>query len=1087
MSKFDPLKGLTTEKKKTFNFNPLKGISDEQIPTSVKTEAPSPVNNFNMPVSYLSQGKITPPTPPQDESFLKKTARVLLPKAAEEYLGMNKTPEQKQSEKDFKSAYENKWAIEDTQKLQERIDPTTGKLPTQTAMDVLKETPGEKYLPFVGAIPSIKDAVSLYGAAKRLESGENTPVDDYILAKFKAESERDSTFGAKVMDILTEIPAFAGELAITGGIFTGVKKATQKAITEGLETTVEKTARRKMLESLLTRSIGSAAGATAQTIPARFMEITAETIQNMTPEYQYRPGEDKLFNAYISKEGDNVWKSAAKALSNQWVEVLSEKSGGIFNEMAAPLKSKILKLGVFKALAKNNPNLTTNKFMQLVNAAGWDGIFAEMGEERIGELMRGLLTQVGLSEDGFRFPSKEQLLLELVSFSIPGVMIGSVNKAREAAELYESMTPGQRQAGFIANPMSFQPEGRESTPTMTPDEVSASPSVQEVPFDLPPDTPELVKSEHKRTPESQKINWFDKFATPLYPLEKIGLRANYQEMKGALLDMYKEKVIIHEQLANWMKQVPGKESSERIFKFLDGESIQLNPQESKVVSEIRPWLDQWADRMGIKKEERISNYITHIFPKEADAGIPEEIAAIIRNKIPGEVYNPFLLERLGAEGYIKDVWMALDAYSKRAVRKVHLDPALANLKELVGPGKQVSEDSQIQYVQDIIDNLNMRPTKADIITDNTIKRVFGNTFGARPTRNITLFFRKLIYGSKIGLSITTFAKNLTQGVNTYSELGEQYTAIGYIDLARNGGQELKDNGVLLNSQVEDQVYSAVKKYAEIYDQVLFLNMNASELVNRGAAYYGAKAKFLAGKINSDEFKKAFGTEKPQNYKPTVEEAIAYGKFIAEKTQFSFGPLDNPSVLSSDLMKTTFQLSSFNIRQQEFVIRKIIDREWLKLARYFLSSFLLYGLVGQVFGMSWKDVFPYVKFGTPPILQFIWDDLFKIGILGRDKYGNYLDAGERAKRIGKSLFTNVMPGGAQIKRTYEGIKLVNEGGQRNARGYYDYKVEKTPMNYLRASLFGPSNLSETKDYFKKKDEKKKGSSKSKGSFNPLKGM
>ena len=67
-------------------------------------------------------------------------------------------------------------------------------------------------------------------------------------------------------------------------------------------------------------------------------------------------------------------------------------------------------------------------------------------------------------------------------------------------------------------------------------------------------------------------------------------------------------------------------------------------------------------------------------------------------------------------------------------------------------------------------------------------------------------------------------------------------------------------------------------------------MTSSELINRGVAYYGAKRKYIDGKITGKEYQEAFGRRPTSEngidtYKPTMEEAIQYGKFVAAKTQF----------------------------------------------------------------------------------------------------------------------------------------------------------------------------------------------------------
>jgi hypothetical protein len=343
----------------------------------------------------------------------------------------------------------------------------------------------------------------------------------------------------------------------------------------------------------------------------------------------------------------------------------------------------------------------------------------------------------------------------------------------------------------------------------------------------------------------------------------------------------------------------------------------------------------------------------------------------------------------------------------------------------------------------------------------------------------------MISRAKIGGSIISFAKNLTQGVNTFAELGTWYTTKGYIDLVRFGGKELEDNGVLVAPFIEDRTYSAVKKFAERFDKVLFLNMNASELVNRGAAYYGAKSKFLKNKVNNKDFREALGKEKPADYTPTLQDAIQYGKFVSAKTQFLFGPLDTPVALNSDIAKMAAQFQTFGLKQTEFVGHMLGDREWRKLIRYLLSTFLLFTYIGSAFGMKWSDAGFPLRWGMPPAIQFGFD-LWRGGVMGTDKYGNKLDWGQRAKMVGKSLFTNIVPAGAQLQRAYEGLSAVRAGEDKTTSGKFKFKIEQSPANYVRGALFGKYNLPESKEYYKKQDDKAKKKTRESGSnrYTPL---
>lgn len=551
------------------------------------------------------------------------------------------------------------------------------------------------------------------------------------------------------------------------------------------------------------------------------------------------------------------------------------------------------------------------------------------------------------------------------------------------------------------------------------------------------------------TPVKERVNALDYFRTPKYVLQKIGLGKEAETLAKAYSAYTKELPKNIDKITNWSKQVTD-EGNQKIFNWLDGKGGELNPQEQKVAGEIKTWLNQWADRLGLGQNERVSSYITHIFPPGKGGEINEELAKIINKQIPGSVYDPYLLQRQGSEGFIQDTWKALDAYVKTATRKVHMDSALADVKG----ASQSLELSQQDYVKSYIDAINMRPTKLDTAIDNGIKSVVGYKFGVRPTKNLTASARRIVSRAKLGLSVTSAMKNITQGVNTFAELGTRYTTRGYIDLLKNGGKELEENGVLGQSFVEDRHYNAVKKFWEKADKAIWWNFEATEMLNRGAAYYGAKAKALAqGK--------------------TEEQAIEYGKEIAGKTQFQFGSIDSPVALSSDIVKTLAQFQTFTVKQIEFLGEKLKNKEYASVARYIGASSVVFGALGSAFGMSLWDVLPSLRFGVPPALD-LPNRLFNDATGAKDDYGNVPSAKRRLKDAGQAVLTDTVPGGAQIDRTFSGLSAVNKGKSTTSDGDFQYRIPQTTENYARGALFGKSNLPEAKAY----QEKKSGASKSK---------
>lgn len=552
---------------------------------------------------------------------------------------------------------------------------------------------------------------------------------------------------------------------------------------------------------------------------------------------------------------------------------------------------------------------------------------------------------------------------------------------------------------------------------------------------------EQIVSHSGGTDVKKKIGLLDFIRTPDRVMKKIGLEKEALELRRGW-DNYTKELPEHiKKIDDWKSQV-SPEGNVKIFKFLDGQIGQeaLTPNEVKVASEIRPYLEEWADRLGIPKDKRITNYITRIFDQDlVKKEFPDEIANLIQDKVAGSVYDPFTTQRLGKLGYKEDTFAALEAYVKRGARKANMDPAL----EMTKKASEGLEQSQFNYVKQYIDRINLRPTNIDNLVDNTIKQVFGYRFGARPTANITRKARQVVYRAMLGLNVSSALKNLSQGANTYSELGERFTFKGYTDLFKsiaNKSTELEDVGVLRDDFIQDRLLSTSKKALQKADKGLFSLFEFAERVNRGAAYYGAKARALSqGK--------------------TEEEAIEIGKDLVRKTQFTFGSVDTPPVLQSDIGKTIGQFQSFTLKQGEFLTEKILAKDIAGLTRWTAASLAFVYGVGQMFGMEPKDLIPSLRIGVPPAAKLPYD-LTKLAMGGKDKYGNDLTLGG----VLKSDLPGVIPAGIQLKKTYEGLKAANQGYSETDSGKVRFPVNQSTPSKIQAGLFGQYSGEAAREYF-----------------------
>ena len=545
------------------------------------------------------------------------------------------------------------------------------------------------------------------------------------------------------------------------------------------------------------------------------------------------------------------------------------------------------------------------------------------------------------------------------------------------------------------------------------------------------------------TPIEKKITVLDYLRTPDKVLVKIGMENEAKVLRTQYEKYIKELPQEIEKVTNWAKQTTPSENVE-IFKFLDGQKVELSEKTQKIANEIKSYLKEWANKLKLPEEHRISNYITHIFDEELiQKEFPDELARIIQDKVAGSVYDPFTLKRLGVKGYVEDTWQALDAYVKRGVRKYNLDPALEKIKK----ASKNLEVSQFNYVKSFIDRVNMRPTEIDILIDNFIKSSpIGYKLGQRPVAKLSKAGRQMIFRGGLGLNISSALRNLSQGANTFAKLGTRWTTSGYIDMVKHwNGKELEDVGVLADNFIEDRVLSSSKKFLEKLDKGLFYLFDRAEKINRGAAYYGAKNKALAaGK--------------------TLSEAIESGKKMVRDTQFVFGKIDTPVALQSDLVKVVTQFQTFTIKQIEFLTEMAKNKEFAGLIRYIGSTLLFIGAIGKSFGMSPKDMIPTYRFGSPPALKPILET-GKALLNTPDKYGKTRDMGEKTSDIFKSLVPFV-PAGGQIKKTIGGLNTYSQGGQKNVKGKYQYEVSKNKKNLLKSAVFGKYATPEAIEYYSK---------------------
>lgn len=544
-----------------------------------------------------------------------------------------------------------------------------------------------------------------------------------------------------------------------------------------------------------------------------------------------------------------------------------------------------------------------------------------------------------------------------------------------------------------------------------------------------------------------RVNIFDYLRTPNRVLHKIGFGNEARQLRQAYDKYAVELPQEIDKITQWAKRADSPASTVPIFQWLDGDKVSLSPNDLQIAKEIKTYLKGWATKLNLPEDSQITNYISHIFPKDQARELDPAVAALIRSdKVAGSVYDPFLQKRVGKPDYIRDTWRALDAYVKRAVRKYNMDPVL----EKISQKAEGLDDASFNYLKGRIDRVNLRPTDLENMVDNAIKASpIGYKYGARPFTAVSSPARQMVFRGLLGLNPASALRNIQQSTNTYALLGERDFLGGVIKTVQNmphymsnAETELERVGVLDGDIITDRTLSATKKFWQNADKTIFYLFNQAEKVNRSIAYYGAKAKALrAGK--------------------TEQEAIEAGKALVRRTQFNYDVVDTPAILQNDIAKTFLQFGTYPLKQAEFLGEMVLkDKNIAGSVRWLAANTLFLATVGKVLGMEPKDLIPSYRFGIPPTLQA------PVGVVeaftnGKDQYGNDLSLQDRI--LNKDLVsgvTNYVPAGAQLRKVIQGTQAYLEGGSYTPSGKLRF-----PVDNLMPAVFGMSAAERAKDYYK----------------------
>ena len=357
-----------------------------------------------------------------------------------------------------------------------------------------------KAIPFIGGGVEVADLGSVWLAAKRIEDGRATNRDKFIVAQYVRDNAGEPTIGNTVVGILTELPAFVGEIALTGGLFTAGRKLTK----EGIKKLVGKSIRERIEKSFTGRvaleTAGIAVGSAvitpvfphlilAKSIERSLPAIDATDVNNIAVEFA------KPDQSFVEAVTSNL----GAGFLDTYIELASERTGVALLPVQRLLGN--LKGAIFKRWLTKNPNRTVDQFLDRVKSAtAWNGILGEMFEERVGEAARFV---TGLDDE--LLPSGKQLIAEAIAFSVPGATRAGIERIGV-----------RRVRGTTRKLDLLSPEGAAKFARENPEAAARLAAVQGVPSRL--DFQSVVVSTDRLTaPERTRIQQLVRQGLPAQP------------------------------------------------------------------------------------------------------------------------------------------------------------------------------------------------------------------------------------------------------------------------------------------------------------------------------------------------------------------------------------------------------------------------------------------------------------------------------------------------------------------------------------------------------------------------------------------
>lgn len=659
------------------------------------------------------------------------------------------------------------------------------------------------------------------------------------------------------------------------------------------------------------------------------------------------------------------------------------------------------------------------------------------------------------------------------------------------------------------------------------DKKVADPEVKDA--DITPEEKDLVIEEAMATTGMKKHQSATQlFQTPRRFLRKMGLNQLADKTEEGFMHYRRGLATSQRELQDLAKKtglanLKNKDARIRVSDALNGKEVKLRPEERAAVEQLQKFFSDYADKLGLPKEGRIADYFPHMYQEGYNSSVMSKLKADLNNpklkqwqkdkvqaridKMNEKKNTPIELQEIISkkfsaktkagnidnarlsddDAFIKDPIKVALAYAKQAERRLHLQPVFEEMKKTLDNGDL--DDKTADYITNYGKYLKGDQAQVDKWIDSVSMGVGTKAMGAT---------RSAAYRANLQMNLGTALRNLTQASNTMGEIGPVATTKGFLkttkmlkDMAKGDMRmmnELNDMGVLDDTFHTDGDLKVVGDIMRRFDKLGWSLFQATEKLNRGSAYFGAKSQYM------------------KRYPRATEEmAKQHAADVVSKTQFHFNELDTPPLLRSTTAKTALQYQSFNIKQGEYLvdmfggsgkeIAKLLKtgklkkgdlENTVKALRWTGANLAVSAALGSVMGVKFEEMIPNPldqrNYGSPAVQLMFGDGKGGMGLFQTmtgaqdpmnkptDENGEEITDPIKLRLINagsfiqKTLPAVTIPWGTQGKKTLEGLDTVGKGYSETDSGNIRFGVEQSGSNALQAGVFGQYALDEAKQHY-----------------------